>query len=169
MILGLYQKRKFMENNEKKYLTALAISVLMKTAERVGNTSSEKDGHFGVTGLQKRHVSINGNTVTLNYVGKSGVEHEKCFTDERTAKALKKAIKNSPSKFIFTTTKGLRIKSGQVNDYLKEFFITAKDIRGYSCNKWTIQKLELITPEDTDKKRKKQLNKILKKRAGSED
>lgn len=154
--------RDIRSDNEKTALTALAIAVMDKTGERVGNTDSEKNGHIGITGLQKKNITINGNTVSLDYIGKSGVKHEKCFTDERIAKALKKAIKNSPCKHIFTTSKGLRIKSGQINSYLSDFNVTAKDIRGYASNFWSIQKLKNIDPAETDKKRKKQINKILK-------
>lgn len=148
--------------DEKKFLTALVIAVMLETAERIGNDDSADNGHFGVTGFSKSNISISGNTVTLDYVGKSGVQHEKCFTNERVAKALKRAIKNSAANFVFTTTNGLRIKSGQVNRYLKEFDVTSKDLRGFLANTMTIQKLNKIQPEQDDKKRKKQLNKILK-------
>ena len=160
--------------DEKEFLTALVVKVMDKTAERVGNCDSEDDGHFGVTGLQKRHIKIGGNEVSLSYVGKSNVAHKKLFSDKRIAKALKKAIKNSPSEFIFTTTDGKRIKCDRVNRYLSPFKVTAKDIRGYSANKWIIERLERETPkleleglteEQAQKKRKAVFNKAVKETA----
>lgn len=154
--------RDIQSDEEKESLTALVVAVLLQTAERIGNDESAKNGHLGATGFAKQNISISGNAVSLDYTGKSGVKHEKCFTDERVAKALKQAIKNSPSKYIFETSDGFRIKSDRVSRYLKPYSVKPKDVRGYLANKYTLEKLNKITPEDTDKKRKKQLNKILK-------
>ena len=42
--------------NEKDFLTALAVTTMLKTAERVGNNNSASEkGHFGVTGFKKNH------------------------------------------------------------------------------------------------------------------
>lgn len=153
-------------DDEKDSLTALVVAVMLHTAERIGNDESANNGHLGVTGFTKQNVSISGNTVSLDYTGKSGVRHEKCFTDERIAIRLKKAIKDSPSKYVFETPDGFRIKPDRVSRYLKPFGIKPKDLRGYLANKFTIEKLNKIEPEETDKKRKKQLNKILKDVAG---
>lgn len=148
-------------DNEKKFLTALVISIIDSTGERVGNENSAENGHFGVTGFKKKHIKIDGNTITLKYIGKSGVEHYTKFTDENIANALKKAIQNSKSKFVFNTSDEFQIKADGVNRYLSDFNVTAKDLRGYSANKWVIEKLKEITPEEDETKRKSQFNKIL--------
>ena len=44
--------------DEKEFLSALAIMLMIKTAERVGNNVSAKNGHFGVTGFKKKHIEI---------------------------------------------------------------------------------------------------------------
>ena len=150
-------------NNEKVFLTALVISVMDNTGERVGNNESASNGHFGITGLQKKHIKINGNTITLTYVGKSNVSHETRFTNEKIAKALKDAINKSKSKLVFETSDGFQIKNDRINRYLSKFNVTAKDIRGYSANKWVTDKLKNITPAVEEKDRKKQFNEILKK------
>lgn len=158
--------------DEKTFLTALAIAVIDKTAERVGNADSADNGHFGVTGFQKKHVDIIGNRIHFNYTGKTGMKQDKDFSDERIAKALKRAIKNSPSKFIFETSDGFRIKADKVNRYLEEFKISAKDIRGYLANKWMIDKLKaaVVSPsgggKGEEKERKKIFNKALSQTAG---
>ena len=141
--------------NEKIFLTALAVSIMDKTAERVGNSVSAKAGHFGISGFKKTHVAIIGNKVHLEYVGKSGVEHTKSFSDEKIAKLLKKAIKNSPSKLVFTTSDGFQIKADRINRYLSDFGVSAKDIRGYSANRWMIDKLKKqdIPKKESDRKK----------------
>lgn len=154
--------RDLSNENEKIFLTALIVSIMDTTAERVGNEDSANNGHFGVTFFQKKHFKINGNSVNIKYIGKSGVLHDNSFTNEKIANALRKAISNTPSKFVFKTSDGFQIKSDRVNRYLTDFNVTAKDIRGYSANKWVIQKLHKIKVEDEENKRKKQFNEILK-------
>jgi hypothetical protein len=153
--------RDLSNEDEKTALTALVIAIIDTTAERVGNEDSAENGHFGVTGFQKKHIKIEGNKVTFKYIGKSGVEHDTSFTDEKIANALKKAISNSPSKFVFRTTDDFQIKADKVNRYLSDFNVTAKDLRGYSANKWIIEKLKQITPEQEETKRQKQFNEIV--------
>ncbi len=151
--------------DEKKFLTALVVSLMLKTGERVGNETSMSNGHIGISGLQKKHITITENCIELNYTGKSGVKHEKQFTDETLAKHLKQAIQNSPKKYVFCTSDGFKIKNAQVNRYLSEHGnISSKDIRGFSANSWTVKKLnEIELIPDTEAARTKELNKILKK------
>lgn len=149
-------------DNEKIFLTSLVVALMIKTSERVGNEESASNSHVGIIGLQKKQVNVISDKVILEYVGKSGVEHSKYFSDKRIAKALKLAKKRSPSKFIFTTTEGFKIKSDRVNRYLSDFGITAKDIRGYSANNWLIKKLVTLDIEDTKSKRLRQFNKAVR-------
>lgn len=158
-------------SDEKTALTALAVAIMDKTAERPGNEESctyvkqSKDDKrkraYGVTGFKRAHVTILGNKVHLNYIGKKGVPQEKSFSDDKIAKALKRAIKNCKGEFIFETN-NCNITASIVNEYLEPFHVTAKNIRGYSANRWVLDKLKSITPEDSDKKRKKQLSGVLK-------
>ena len=150
--------------DEKTRLTAMVVSIMDKTAERVGNEGSAKDGHYGVTGFQNSHVTVSGDKVTLKYVGKSGVEQEKSFTDKGIASMLKDCKgrckgKNSP---VMMTSDGFKIKADRVNRYLKEFGITAKDIRGYAANTLVEKMLKSAkTPSDKEE-RKKKFKEILK-------
>ena len=148
--------------NEKDFLTALAVYIMLETSERVGNGTSAENGHYGVTGLKSSHIKISGSTVNFDYTGKSGVEHDKDVTNQKLAGFLNKAIKNSSTDEIFVTSDGFKVKNDKVNRYLKKLNVSAKDIRGYSANKWIISKLKRLTPEDTDTKRKKQFNEVVK-------
>jgi DNA topoisomerase-1 len=148
--------------NEKDFLTALAVYIMLETSERVGNGTSAQNGHYGVTGLKRSHIKISGSTVKFDYTGKSGVEHDKDVTNQKLAELLNKAIKNSSTDEIFVTSDGFKIKNDKVNRYLKKLNVSAKDIRGYSANKWIISKLNRLTPEETDTKRKRQFNEVCK-------
>jgi DNA topoisomerase-1 len=162
-------------DDEKTALTALVIAVMMKSGERVGNEDSaasideegdEKDPHYGVTGFRKKHIDIEDNTVLLEYVGKSAKEHRKSFTDANIAAALKKAIKNSPDYFVFTTTENFKIKADRINRYLTSYDITAKDLRGFFANDLIKRKLDKLPEEELqyadEKKRQKLFNQIAK-------
>lgn len=154
--------RDLKSEDEKVFLTALAVDLMDKTAERVGNEDSAENGNIGITGLQKRHVSIDGNTVSLKYVGKSDVEHEKSITNAGLANSVKRAIDGSGTKYLLCTSDKFRIKSDRVNRYLQDFDITAKDIRGYAANRWIIDKLKSIEPDKDKAVRQKQFNEIAK-------
>lgn len=177
--LRLNVSRDLNSEDERTALTALVVAVMDRTAERIGNDDSADNGHFGVTGFRKKHITVVGNKVHLDYVGKSGTKHEKSFSDERIARAMKQAIRNSKSKFIFETSDGFRIKSDKVNRYLEPFKISAKDMRGYNANKWIVEKLKSIKVEKFElsnlstlqletklkKERKKIFNKAVKETA----
>ena len=148
-------------DDEKTFLTALAVYMMLETSERVGNTTSEENGHYGITGLKGKHVKISGPTVTLEYVGKSGVKHKKILNNKKLAEHLTRA-KRSSSDNIFETEDGFRIKNDRLNRYLSDFGVTSKDIRGFSANRWILNRLNRVRPEETPEKRTRQYNKVAK-------
>jgi ADP-ribose pyrophosphatase YjhB (NUDIX family) len=149
--------------DEKDFLTALVVAVMLRTSERVGNEESAKEsGHYGVTGFEKSHIKQDDNDIHFSYKGKSGVDHEKKVTDKYLSKYLSKAIKDSPSKRVFTTSDGFDIKPDRVNRYLKDFEITSKDIRGHSANSLVCKRLNRLDIGEEEKDRKKQWNGIVR-------
>lgn len=116
-------------------LTALAVALIDHTYERVGNDgSAEERGHYGVTGWQRSHISFGKGRATIRYVGKSGVKQKKTVTDARILAALKDAYEGCEGDEIFTYSLG-KVDAGKVNEYLKKFDITAKDLRGFHANR----------------------------------
>ena len=136
-----------------KRLTALAVALIDETYERVGNDGSAKDGHFGVTGWTVEHISFSGSKATLKYTGKSGVDQKKTITDAKLVSALKAATKGKDkSETILCEGDDCRITATEVNAYLKDFDITAKDIRGLHANEEMKAELKKVRkgklPED---------------------
>lgn len=121
-------------SDKGKQLTALVIGLIDETFERVGNTQSAKEGHFGVTGWQKKHVTFSGGGATIRYVGKSGVKQEKTVTNKSLVSLLKKAVSDCKDGSCFSYDGG-SVTPEKVNSYLKEFDITAKDLRGFHANR----------------------------------
>ena len=161
-------KRDLKSEDPEKMLTALAVALMDHTFERVGNDESAKDGHVGVTGWAKKHISF-GKKTTVKYVGKSGVKHTKEITDAAIKRALRDAYEavEGDDTSIFDWEGG-KVTAEKVNAYLKDFDITAKDIRGFHANDTMHDALKAVRkaggklPEDK-KKREAQLKEEFKK------
>jgi len=148
----------------KTKLTALAVALIDHTYERVGNEDSAEGGHFGVTGWQRQHVTFGKGTATIKYVGKSGVKHEKKIKDGTILSALRSAYdaveENESSIFAH---KDATVSSKEVNEYLKDFDITAKDLRGFHANREMQERLKGIRSKGPELPReRKAKDKILK-------
>ena len=117
-------------------LTALAVALLDKTYERVGNEkSADERGHHGITTLCVEHLTLKGKKATFTYVGKSGVKQKKVVDDPQIIQVLKHAVEGkSPSERILCDGEDCLIRARHVNSYLKPFDITAKDLRGLHAN-----------------------------------
>ncbi len=115
-------------------MTALAVSLMDHTCERVGNDDSADNGHYGVTGWLKKHITVRDGKATIKYVGKSGVKHEKTVDDGPTVTALKELCEGRGGDEAVFDTDDAKVSADDVNDYLAEFDVTAKDIRGYRAN-----------------------------------
>jgi hypothetical protein len=158
-------KRDMKSSDPETMLTALAVALIDETFERVGNEGSAEEGHFGVTGWQKKHLSF-GRDVSVSYVGKSGVKHKKRITDAAIKRALRDAYESveGDDACIFDSD-GAKVTAEKVNAYLKNFDVTAKDIRGYHANKIMAERLRAVRksklPEDK-KAREKQLKEEFK-------
>lgn len=140
-------------------LVALAVALINHTYERVGNDESASNGHYGVTGWKKKHLSFNGNKALLKYTGKSGVKHEKEITDNKLVSALKEISKDLSKEDCLLES----ISASDVNNYLNQFGITAKDIRGYHANREMQERLKALREENgTLPKDKKEKEKQLK-------
>ena len=140
--------------DEKTRAAALAVALMDHTFERVGNEGSAKEGHFGVTTWTVDHIKFKGNKATIKYVGKSGVEQKKEVTDSKIVSALKTICKDKDGKACLVDA-----KASDVNEYLKPFEISAKDIRGFHANTEMKSQLKKVRSGKlpTDKKEKEKL------------
>jgi len=159
--------KKDMDNSDPKiYVPALAVALIDETYERVGNRYSAKDmKHYGVTTWLKKHVSFSGSTATFKYVGKSGVKQNKTVSTSKIVSKLKELTKNkSPNDPIFEVDDYL-LNDNLVNQYLRQFDITAKDIRGWHANEETKKALKKFTPAKDEKERKKDFKEAIEEAA----
>lgn len=156
-------KKDLKSDDLETQLTALAVALIHHTYERVGNEDSAADGHFGVTGWRKKHISFSGGNAKLTYVGKSGVKQNKSVTDPDLVKALKDLCKDKAGDDPLFDCDDCTVTSKEVNAYLKPFDITAKDLRGYHANREMMERLGDIRADGPDLPRdRKERDKILK-------
>lgn len=158
-------KKDLRSGDPDKVLTALAVALIDETYERVGNDDSADDGHFGVTGWQKSHVSFGKGKANISYVGKAGVKQKKTVADKAVVQALRDAYEACPDDCIFEHDNG-RVDAGKVNAYLEKFDISAKDLRGFHANREMQERLRSARKgklSEDKKEREKQLKAEWKK------
>jgi DNA topoisomerase IB/2'-5' RNA ligase len=137
-------KKDLDSDDPKKGLIALAVGLIDATYERVGNDESADKGHYGVTGWLRKHVTFKGNRAVIRYVGKSGVKHEKSVDDEVLVGALKDCCGNKDGEEQVLSLGKHAVSSDDVNEYLKPYGITAKDLRGLHANREMQERLRAI-------------------------
>lgn len=117
-------------------VTALVVKLLDQTLIRVGNERYAEDNEsFGLTTLRPDHVEVDGGTIELDFVGKSGVAHRLSFRDARLARIAKRCHE-LPGKHLFSYLdedgKVGHVSSAEVNEYLRARMgdgVSAKDFR----------------------------------------
>ncbi|MBX3173747.1 MAG: DNA topoisomerase IB [Gemmatimonadaceae bacterium] len=123
----------------RRKLLATMVRLLDKTLIRIGNEEYLKaNKSVGLTTMRRRHVAVDGHTLTFSFRGKSGVQHEIAVTDRRLARIVKQ-LQELPGQelFHYVNDDGERVSvdSGDVNEYLQELCeedVTAKDFRTWS-------------------------------------
>jgi len=113
---------------------AVAFRILDTLAVRVGSEQyTNVTGSRGLTTLQRRHVTVNGNTVRLDFPGKSGKRSRASVEDADLATAVKLLLDGPPRGRLLSWSHGEQsLAPADVNGYLKSMTggeFTAKDFR----------------------------------------
>lgn len=139
------------DNSAKTRAIAACVGLIDNTAMRVGNEESAQErSTYGATTLRKKHAKVQGNKIRFKFVGKSGVNQDVVLDDKAVVSEIKKLLKGKKDNdLIFEYEEGKTISPKIINNYLKEFEITAKDIRGHHAN--FIMKQKLKKTKDFDK------------------
>lgn len=148
-------KKDLTNEDERTRLAAIAVALIDETFERVGNRYSAADmKHYGATTWLVKHVKFSGSTATIKYVGKAGVKQKKVVKTPKVVSALKKLCQGKkPSDLVFET-EDFTLTDNNVNQYLRPFDITAKDIRGLHANVEVAKQLKKMKKGKDEKERK---------------
>ena len=114
----------------------LLFNLLIDLHIRVGNEIyAEQNKTYGLTTLRQKHLKVNGNQLSLKFVGKSGISH--CINLPEVYRPWFYALKNTDrNKPLFYCPEGI-ISSEDLNNFLKQNMgkgYTCKDFRTYSAN-----------------------------------
>lgn len=132
----------------REKVLATIVRLLESTLVRVGNEEyARTNGSFGLTTLRNRHVAVKGETVNLEFRGKSGIAQRVSVTDRAVARIVR-GCRDIPGQELFQwiDPQGERrpIDSNDVNEYLREASggpFTAKDFRTWFA---TLEALALL-------------------------
>ncbi len=112
-------------NNEKNKEIAIVIFLILNCGFRIGNDIYLKNNNsYGITTLEKKHIKfVKPDKMIIEFNGKKNV--------------LNKSICKSKIIYDYFKTKSNKlfdITSLDVNDYLRDFNITSKDLRTWNAN-----------------------------------
>lgn len=153
----------------KEKVLALIVKLMDEAYFRVGNeTYAREHQTYGITTIRRKHLSLRTDSVTFDFIGKSGQAHHKKISDRRIARLLRQ-LDELPGYEVFQYIdehgKTHKITSRDVNDYIKthmgEIF-TAKDFRTWGGTLLATTELAAELPESNETKRKKRVTRCVK-------
>ena len=149
------------------------VRLLELTLIRIGNNEYVKANRsFGLTTLQKRHVTLSGAGAVFEFRGKSGKDHRTGFHDRRLARLIHACHELRGQRlFQYVDEDGHRhaIESADVNDYLRAATggdFTAKDFRTWGASLAAAQALCGLDPPEDERHAKKEIDLCIKAVAG---
>jgi DNA topoisomerase I len=154
---------------DKAKAVASAVALIDNSHIRVGCEAYARDnGSHGAATLLKRHVRIDGASITLAFRGKAGKDISCAIEDKRLATALKE-VSRIPGKrllqYLDEEGRPHPISASDVNAYLHRVSgvdVTAKDFRMLGASAAAAETLVAIEPARTEGGRKRQLAAVMK-------
>ena len=124
----------------KDKLIALTFKIMDLCNFRSGNKKYEKKyGSYGLTTLHKKHLKINENKITIDFVGKKGVNNNCIIKNKNLQNIIKKVytLSSKDDNYLFSIiykNEKINITVIDLNKYLELFNITCKDLRTWNAN-----------------------------------
>lgn len=154
---------------DKRKVLACAVTLLDQAYFRVGNdTYAKKNESYGLTTLRSKHISIDGDKVTFDFIGKSGQHHVKRINDPQLSKIVQK-LDEMPGYELFRyydkDDKIQDLSSADVNEYIRDTMgedFSAKDFRTWAGTMLTCLSLATLTRPPLVKDRQKHIRESIK-------
>lgn len=122
------------EDFDRERVSAIALRLIELGWFRVGSERYVRDGTFGVTTLQRRHVAVRGRRVRLSFPAKHGIRVRTELVDPELAAAIRRLLElRGPRVFKYEWEGSVyNLTSKRLNDYVKIYLgdeFSAKDFR----------------------------------------
>ncbi len=142
-------------------LVALVLKIMDLCNFRSGQRKMEKKyKSHGITTVHKKHIDIHNNKVEIEFTGKKGVNNYCVIEDKPVQNLIKNVYKlstrNDPYLFSIKNGKGenVYVTIDDVNDYLRPFEVTSKDLRTWNANIIFLKSLFYAVEQNEDEYRK---------------
>lgn len=156
------------KNLNKEKVLACIVKLIDTAYFRVGNEHyAAENNSYGITTLRHKHLNVTGDTVTFEFIGKSGKEHVKQITDKQLVRIVKR-LDEMPGHEIFRyQDSGAMhdIHSSDVNEYIKRYTgddFSAKDFRTWGGTLLATTELLASEYHNDKKQRQKMVTSIVK-------
>lgn len=155
--------------NREKVLACI-VKLMDEAYFRVGNDQYAKQSqHYGISTLRSKHITIEGDTVTFDFVGKSGQRQFKKLSNRRVANILK-SLDELPGyevfKYFDEQGQLVKVTSAEVNAYIKQIMgdqFSAKDFRTWGGTLLATAELAAAERSESLAERKKTVTACVKK------
>ncbi|MCH7412474.1 DNA topoisomerase IB [Belliella sp. R4-6] len=133
-------------NWTKEKVLALMVTVLDETGIRIGNKFYENENQtYGLSTLRRKHVEVEGSTLSLSFKGKSNKEREVTIEDKAIIRYIKR-VAELPGyelfKYIDEDGEVNKVDSHDVQEYIKKYMgdeFTCKDFRTWVGSRLAIE------------------------------
>lgn len=155
---------------DREKVLACVVRLMDQSYFRVGNDSYAKQNQsYGITTLRSKHLIKRSQSVTFDFIGKSGQHQVKKVSDRKLAQIIKK-LDELPGYEIFKyydESGNLHdVKSTDVNEYIKEIMgeeFSAKDFRTWGGTLYACAELAAEQRSHLKKDRAKAVTRCVKK------
>lgn len=138
------------------------MQLLDRTHIRVGSEQyAATHGTYGLATLRSRHIRVDGDSVTLDFVGKGSIDHRAEVTNAALVRAIAE-MDALPGYEVFSYRDEAGavtdIRSSDVNEYIKEQMgedFSAKDFRTWAGTVAAAVALDEVGPVDGDRERQR--------------
>lgn len=152
---------------------ALALFLTKATLMRVGNARYTKENKsYGLTTLQRKHLTFNGKAVTIQYIGKKGIEQKHIIRTAKLYRYLEQLYKLEGSNIFkyrsaLNGSRLIKLKPKDINAYLAtccpDQNVTAKSFRIWGASIVAVQGLLKVWDRLENESPQKLLNEVVDK------
>jgi DNA topoisomerase I len=141
-------ERALAEDDPRDRLVALVVRLIDLTLLRVGTERyADENDSYGASTVRCEHATVRGNTVILEFRGKSGLECSRELVDESITRFVHRRIRRGrPDDALFVTDEGWGVDGSAVADRLSRWSrveMTAKDLRTWGASAAMVEQLML--------------------------